>query len=239
MNIRTQLTLSYIGIVLLVLFAMYFLLGAALKKLLSDRITNELEVQAALTREILLEELPNTNAFTFDVIDGLVDRLGETGKVRLTFIGKDGVVWGDTERDGQSLIEMDNHLSRQEVQEAIATGVGRQDRFSDTTQTEYRYLVLPMNRNGNLIGYCRVALPMVTVNTALGNLQRILLFASIAGSILAILFSVFTTGAIVKPIKKLTQITQSVASGQMTSPVEVNSANELGQLSRNFNLMTD
>jgi two-component system phosphate regulon sensor histidine kinase PhoR len=239
MNIRTQLVLSYVGIVLLVLFAMDIYLGRALEGVLSDRITNELEVQAALTTIFLIEELPETENFTYPVIDGLVDRLGETGKVRLTFIGKDGTVWGDTERDGQSLIEMDNHLSRPEVQKAIAKGIGSKDRFSDTTQTEYRYLVLPVEKDGNLIGFCRVAMPMEAIKTALGNQQRMLLYATIAGSILAILFGIFSTGAIVKPIKRLTQITQSIAAGETTSRVEVKSDNELGQLSRNFNLMTD
>lgn len=239
MNIRTQLVLSYIGIVLLVLFAMYFFLAGTLKGLLSDRITNELEVQAALAREFLKEELPQKKNFTYQVIDGLVDRLGETGKVRLTFIGTDGTVWGDTERDGESLIAMDNHLSRPEVQGAIKHGSGLSKRKSTTTQIKYRYLAITIKQDEDLIGICRVALPMETVNTALGNLQRILLFVSIAGSILAILFSIFATGAIVKPIKRLTEITQSIAAGENTSQVEVKSDNELGQLSRNFNLMTD
>lgn len=239
MNIRTQLTLSYIGIVLLVLFGMYLYLGTTLKGVLSSRIDSELEVQAALTREFLIQELPETDNFTYEIIDGLVDRLGETGKARLTFIGADGIVWGDTERNGQLLIEMDNQLSRQEVQEVISKGIGNEDRFSDTTQTEYRYLVLPVEKNGNLIGFCRVALPMEAVNTEISNLHRRLFYASIAGLILAILFGIFSTGAIVKPIKRLTQITQSIAAGENTSQVEVKSENELGQLSRNFNLMTD
>ena len=239
MNIRTQLILSYIGIVLLVLFAIGLYLGSALKGVLDDRITDELKVQAALTREFLLVELPETDKFSYTVIDELVDRLGETGKARLTFIGKDGIVWGDTERNGQSLMDMDNHLSRPEVQEAIANGIGVENRFSDTTQTKYRYLVLPVKKNENSIGFCRVAMPIETINTALGNQRRMLLYATIAGSILAILFGILITGAIVKPIKRMTQITQSIAAGETTSRVEVKSNNELGQLLNNFNLMTD
>lgn len=239
MNIRTQLTLSYIGIVLLVLFVMYLILEVTLKGLLSDRITDELESQASLSREFLIEELPRKDEFTYEVIDGLVDRLGETGKVRLTFIGEDGRVWGDTKRDGQSLIEMDNHLNRPEVQDAIKDGKGIRDRFSETTQTEFRYFTLPIKKGENLIGFSRVAMPKETLNNSMSIVRQILLLVSIAGSLLVIIITVFTTGAIVKPIKKLTQMTQSVASGELTTPVEVNSANELGQLARNFNLMKD
>ncbi len=248
MNIRTQLTLRYIGILLLVMFAMYLYLGTMLNDSMSKRITRELETQAALTREFLIEKLPAEDNFTYNAIDRLIDRLGKTEKARLTFIGTDGTVWGDTERDGQALRAMDNHLKRPEVQEALKNGSGIRDRYSDTTQTEFRYFALPIHRTVGteepqgedpLIGICRVAFPMEDVNTAIGNLRRIALLASVAGLILAIVFSVFSTGAITKPIEKLTQMTQSLAAGNVNSRVPVDSRNELGQLSHNFNLMAD
>lgn len=249
MNIRAQLTFRYIGIVLLVLLAMYFYLATMLKDSMSDHITSELEVQAALTREFLIEELPTQDNFTYDLIDPLVDRLGKANNARVTFIDLDGVVWGDTERDGQALRAMDNHLTRPEIQDAIKNGSGIRDRYSNTTQTGFRYFALPIHRpigteispdgEGALIGICRVALPMEAVNTAIDNLRGMVLIASVAGLILAIVFSVFSTAAITKPIQKLTQMTQSLAAGNITSRVPVDSSNELGQLSQNFNLMAD
>ena len=231
------------------MLAMYFYLATMLKDSMSDRITHELEVQAALTTEFFIEELPAEDYFTYEAIDPLVDRLGETGNARVTFIGVDGTVWGDTERDGQALREMDNHLKRPEVEAALKNGKGIRDRHSDTTQTEFRYYAMPIyhnvssedatDREGTIIGICRVALPMEAVNTAIGNLRRMVLIASLAGLILAIVFSVLSTGAIIKPIEKLTQMTQSLADGNITSRVPVDSRNELGQLSQNFNLMAD
>ena len=238
MSIRIQLTLSYIGIVLLVLFAMYLYLGTTLKASLSSRITGELEIQAALSREFLLDALPQTSRFTYE-IDSLIDRLGKIGGMRLTFIDVDGHVRGDTERDGAELRAMDNHLNRPEVQDALKKGRGIRDRYSTTTQTEFRYFAVPVERAGELLGICRVALPMKAVNSAIFNLWRMLLLVSAGGLLLAILFSIFTAGAIVKPIENLTQTTQSLAAGKIDSRVPVNSSNELGQLSRNFNLMAN
>lgn len=249
MNIRTQQTLRYIGIVLLAILAMYLYLATMLKDTMSSRITRELEVQAALTTELFIEELPSEDKFTYDAIDPFVDRLGELAKARVTFIGTDGTVWGDTERDGQALRTMDNHLTRPEVEAALEKGRGILDRYSNTIQTEFRYFAMPIYRNvstadplnpkGAMIGICRVARPMEAVNTAIGNLRRTVLVASVAGLILAIVFSVFSTGAIIKPIEKLTQMTQSLAVGNINSRVPVDSRNELGQLSQNFNLMAD
>ena len=245
MNIRTQLTFRYIGIVLLVLLAMYFYLATMLKDSMSSYITSELEVQATLTREFLIEKLPTQDNFTYDLIDSLVDRLGKANNARVTFIDVAGVVWGDTERDGQALREMDNHLTRPEVQDAIKKGSGIRDRYSNTTQTEFRYFALPIHSNtgsetsGTLIGICRVALPMAAVNTVIDKLRQMALIASVAGLILVIVFSVFSTGAITKPIEKMTQMTQLLAAGNINSRVPVDSSNELGQLSNNFNLMAD
>ena len=245
MNIRTQLTLRYIGIILVVLLAIYFFLATMLKDSMSTRITSELEIQAALIREFLVEKLPAKDSFTYDAIDPLIDRLGKTEKARVTFIDLAGVVWGDTERDGQALRSMDNHLKRPEVQDALQFGSGIRERYSDTTQTEFRYYATPIYRqtspNGEdtLIGICRVAMPMKAVNTAIDNLRRMVLLASVVGLILAIVFSIFSTRIITKPIEKLTQMTQSVAAGKIDSRVPIDSTNELGQLSRNFNLMAD
>ena len=59
MNIHTKLILNYMGIVLVILLAMYGYLDYSLKQNLSERITDELTVQANLTREFLLERLPD------------------------------------------------------------------------------------------------------------------------------------------------------------------------------------
>ena len=94
MNLHTKLILNYMGIVLVILLADVCLSGFnSLKQNLSERITDELTVQANLTREFLLEKLPDT--FSYDVVDSFVDRLGTAGTARLTFIGCDGIVCGE------------------------------------------------------------------------------------------------------------------------------------------------
>ena len=239
MNIHTKLILNYMGIVLVILLAMYGYLDYSLKQNLSERITDELTVQANLTREFLLEKLPDT--FSYDIVDSFVDRLGtaSTSRARLTFIGPDGIVWGDTERDGQHLRDMDNHRDRPEVQEALAGGIGTIDRYSDTVMTTLRYLALPVVREGEMIGICRVALPMMEIDTAISQLRWLLLLAISAGLVFAILFSIITTNVTTKPIRDLTQATKSLAIGELNSRVSVAASGELGELSNHFNQMAN
>ena len=240
MNLHTKLILNYMGIVLVILLVMmYGYLDYSLKQNLSERITDELTVQANLTREVLLEKLPDT--FSYDVVDDFVDRLGtaSTSRARLTFIGRDGIVWGDTERDGQHLRDMDNHRNRPEVQEVLAGGIGMTDRYSDTVMTTLRYLALPVVRDGKMIGICRVALPMMAIDTAIGQLRWLLLLAISAGLGFAILFSIITTNVTTKPIRDLTQATKSLAVGKLNSRVSVAASGELGELSNHFNQMAN
>lgn len=142
MNIRTKLILNCMGIVLVILLAMYAYLDCLLQRNMGERITDELTVQAHLARELLLDKLPDT--FSYEVVDSFVDRLGTTSGVNLTLIGNDGVVWGDTQRDGQQLRNMDNHLNRPEVREALAGRLGVIDRYDETVAISFRYLALPL-----------------------------------------------------------------------------------------------
>jgi hypothetical protein len=60
MRIRTRLIWNYIAIVVVILPAISLYLNHALGQMLDGRITEELRVQADLTREFLIETLPDT-----------------------------------------------------------------------------------------------------------------------------------------------------------------------------------
>ena len=237
MNIRTKLILNCMGIVLVILLAMYAYLDYSLKRDIGERITDELTVQAHLTRELLLEKLPNT--FSYEVVDSFVDRLGTASDINLTLIGHDGIVWGDTQRDGQQLRNMDNHLNRPEVQEALAGRFGVIDRYDETGAISFRYLALPLIREGELIGVSRVALPMKDIDSVVGKSRWILLLAICAGLVFAILLNIITTNVTTRPIRDLTQATKSLATGELNSRVSAAASGHYGELSNHFNQMAD
>ena len=237
MSIRIRLILNYIGIALVILLAMYGYLNHSLKRMLNEQITSELKAQAHLVRDFLTMTLPDT--FSYEAVDALVDGLNIASDARLTFIGPTGIVWGDTERDGQNLQRMDNHRNRPEILEALSDGMGIADRYSITVETTLRYFALPMFRQDEVIGVCRVALPMKKVDLIIGRLKQTLLLASGAGLVVAIFLSLTTAGTIIKPIRNLTRATKSLADGKITSRVPVPSSGELDELSRHFNQMAD
>jgi len=223
--------------VLVILLAISVYLNYSLKQMLDRRITDELRVQANLAREFLSVTLPER--FDYDTVDALIDDLGTASDSRLTFIGTDGTVWGDTERDGKNLRQMDNHRNRPEVDAAISSGSGIADRYSNTIKTPLRYFALPVFRQGQMIGICRVALPMQEVSAAIARIRRAIMLGCGVGLVGAILLGMVTAGRIARPIRELTRTTQAIAAGDVASRVTVSTSDELGQLSRHFNQMAE
>ena len=235
MRIRTRLIWNYIAIVLVILPAISLYLNHALGQMLDKRITGELRVQASLTRESLIKTLPETP--DYNTIDALVDKLGEAAAARLTFIGVDGIVWGDTERGGISLRKMDNHLIRPEVQDALTSGSGVADRYSTTIETSLRYYALPVFRRSKLIGFCRVAMPMREVNAATARFTRVVVLTCGAGLIAVIILSIVTAARTAKPIHELMRAAKAISEGDVTARVGTSTSGELAQLYRHFNQM--
>ena len=235
MRIRTRLIWNYIAIVVVILPAISLYLNHALGQMLDGRITEELRVQADLTREFLIETLPDT--LDYKAVDALIDKLGEATEARLTFSGVDGIVWGDTERDGISLRDMDNHLNRPEVRDALSSGSGVADRYSTTIETSLRYYALAVFRQSEAIGICRAALPMREVNAAIARFTRVVVLTSGTGLVGVILLSIVTAGRTAKPIQELVQTAKAISEGDVTARVRTSTSGELAQLSRHFNQM--
>ena len=85
----------------------------------------QLRVETALAAHAVTNEGLNY----FDKLDGTMD-------CRITWIDQDGTVLYDNRSDTGS---MENHLAREEVVEAIASGYGESSRYSDTLMQQYIY----------------------------------------------------------------------------------------------------
>jgi len=70
-------------------------------------------------------------------------------------------------------------------------------------------------------------------------LFSIIIQAAFVGILIAIILSFFLAKAITSPIQRLTHGAKLVAAGDFTHPIEVNSSDELGILTENFNYMKD
>jgi hypothetical protein len=98
--------------------------------------------------------------------------------LRLTVIAADGRVLGDSHSDPAA---MPNHKTadRPEVIQALEGQTGVDTRKSGTLAIEYRYVAMPLSRDGHLVGAVRVAMPVVAITHVQTVVRNILLWTGI------------------------------------------------------------
>ncbi|MEA3345019.1 MAG: ATP-binding protein [Chloroflexota bacterium] len=167
-SIRWRIAIPYM---LLILLAMAGLV-LHLSKLVRGAHLDDLEAQ--LTAEAQLIEDALTSSPAWDEPDGDLDpsaqHYAELLKARVTLIGADGTVLGESHEDRA---QMDNHLYRPEVQQALARGQGSSLRFSRTMDYEMMYVAIPLTTEGCVRGIVRVALPLRQIEAHVARLHSV------------------------------------------------------------------
>ena len=169
---------------LAVLLATLALILGALYTYFSDVQAEQLRLQTALAAHAL--ETEGVSYF-----DGL-----DTADRRITWIAADGTVLYDSRSDSGG---MENHLEREEVKAALATGSGTSFRYSDTLMERYIYTAQRLS-DGTVL---RLSEAQNTVpHLVLGVVKPILLVIGIAVALSALLAGQLTKN-IVAPLNEL------------------------------------
>lgn len=169
---------------LAVLLAAVVLILGALYTYFSDVQAEQLRLQTALVAHALETE----GVSYFDSLD--------TSDRRITWIAADGTVLYDSRSDSGV---MENHLEREEVKAALATGSGTSFRYSDTLMERYIYTAQRLS-DGTVL---RLSTAQNTVpHLVLGVVKTIILVIGIAVALSALLAGQLTKN-IVAPLNEL------------------------------------
>lgn len=152
---------------------------------------------------------------------------------RVTFIDFDGRVIGESQA---SYLEMENHLNRKEIKEAIQGKVGSDSRFSNTLKVEFLYVAVPLNTSRAVV---RVSYPLVQIK----KINELIWYYAIAGILAGLLFTMLLalkfSESLTQPINELIAISREISLGNYSKRVNIKSKDELGQLADTFNEMAE
>lgn len=115
---------------------------------------------------------------------------------RFTLISPDGTVLYDSQVDAN---EMDNHLEREEIAEALKDGKGSSARYSSTL-TERTFYEATRLENGNVL---RVSINQVTVGALVLGMLPAICAIILVSVVVAIIMSSKMATSIVKPLNEL------------------------------------
>lgn len=171
---------------------------------------------------------------------GDVRQLGIRALARITLITADGTVIADSAVDDAGLSAVENHLTRPEVQQALATGQGRDIRASHTTGTRTMYRAIRAQlRQGDQPVILRLGLPMTMLEQETGQLQRHLAIAIGTAFLVALLLSLWMARSITKPLSDIASVARRLSAGDTTIRIHTHSHDEVGLLGETLNHMTD
>jgi two-component system phosphate regulon sensor histidine kinase PhoR len=230
LGIRSKLFLVSLGLIVVSVAVATAYLTRALDTDMTERIRQEL-----LVRLRLIERDAAMSTAELDDLarwDDLADDLGRRAQARVTIIRKDGVVLGDSGVDMPTLGTLGNHGRRPEVIEARARGEGSATRFSDTVRRRMMYVAVPFHRDGDVVGFARIARPLTEVDTAIGQVRKTVFFASGLTLLVAIVFSSVAAHRISKTVVVLTETARRMAAGDLAARTRAVGGDEVAELGR-------
>jgi two-component system phosphate regulon sensor histidine kinase PhoR len=196
-----------------------------------DNLRSHLEKEAKITAEASLPAFLGQDSD----LDALAKKLGEEIDARITIIALDGKVLGDSDEDHSS---MENHATRPEVRDALASGLGESTRFSTTLGEQMMYIAVPIRNEGEILGVARVALPLIAVEHSVNQVTLVISLAMVATTILAIVAAGLIARVTTHPIKEVTEASKRIASGELGHKIPMRTKDETGQLAQAFNEMS-
>ncbi|MFH2138765.1 MAG: ATP-binding protein [Candidatus Omnitrophota bacterium] len=235
-NIHHKTTFIFMIISAIILWGVFLYLSNNLQKYTYNRIKTNLIKELELSKSYLAD-VPVANAKSYD-LDAIADTIGKDLDLRVTIIGLDGIVYGDSDLSGDALVNVENHLYRPEVQQALASGIGQVRRFSTTIQKDLLYIAVVFNKNDTQ-GIIRLAMPLSEIDDLLRHLKHLLVVSLLAAFILAVLVSYWASLFISRPISEISWAAQDIARGNYSKKIYLRSNDEIGDLAAAFNNMSE
>jgi two-component system phosphate regulon sensor histidine kinase PhoR len=220
-------TRTFVGILLasaLALAASTTLVSSSLRRAMLADIEDSLRRQVRLAAELLADRgaLVNPDAEAA-VISQLIGS-------RITFLRADGVVIGDSHVDDVALERVDNHLMREEVQEALVSSVGVATRRSRTTGEETMYAAAVVRAGG--VAVIRIGLPLAWVEERLAATRRLAWAGLGAGLLAALLLTWATSVWLSRRVRGIADLAARYRQGDFSRPTRDFGSDEIGAVAR-------
>ncbi len=230
-SIQWRTALAFILLIIVSMSALGIYLTSFAKNTQVGNLRSRLENEARITAEA---SLPGFLGQGGD-LDALAKKLGKEIDARVTFIALNGTVLGDSDENPAT---MENHATRLEVIDALASGLGESTRYSTTLGEMMMYVAVPITNQSDIVGVSRVALSLAAIENSVNHVTSIIILAVMAMAALAVMAAGLIARATTRPIRELTRAAKGIASGELGQKIPVRTRDETGQLAQAFNEMS-
>ncbi|MEJ2601056.1 MAG: ATP-binding protein [Anaerolineales bacterium] len=231
-SIRLRITLPFAILFVATMIGLGLYLSSFLRQTYLNEYQNQLQSEATLLADqltpLIVQGAPHSE------INSMAQHWSTLLNTRVTIVASDGTVIGESQQDPSDL---ENHLTRPEISAAIASGQGSSTRFSNTVGYPMLYVALPVKQDGQILAVVRLALPLQQLEANIANLQRSLVGATLLATLLVILLASIIASRTTRPLRDLTEAARRMSAGALDARLIPTTSDEVGELTRAFNLM--
>ena len=214
----------------------YVYLGDQLRTLFHDGLKNQLRKDLQLNRRLLDKRPAQWDDLRSS--DRWADDVGAALDVRVTLISPEGVVIGDSYIQPDRLPFIENHLDRPEVRQALAEGYGESTRLSDTVKENMLYVAMPLGTPEPFV-VLRFAKPLQDILLLEAELRKGIEGALFWSLLLSLIFGALTAVLLARPLRRISSAADNILHGDYSMKLDVKRDDEIGQLGRAFNFISD
>ncbi len=232
-SIFSRILTSYVLIFIVLISLIYFISFRLVKEQHLARLEKSLIEQAHSTFHLIEYDLVGDN---YSALRERVKQISETIQARITIIDINGKVVLESDANPH---EMDNHKERYELQKALKGDVGSAIRYSATVHQEMLYVAVPIIKDNRINYVSRLSIPITEITLLLNDFRQGILQASIILFLFALAVAFLYTRQLTKPLQNLKEACFDISQGNLKRKVEIKSNDELEDLSKSFNLMSE
>jgi two-component system, OmpR family, phosphate regulon sensor histidine kinase PhoR len=226
LRFRTKVFATALGVAAAALGLATVIISWELRSEERSFIERRLRDQALLIAELLAQN----PTVTGPGMDAEADRLAQAIEGRVTLIGSDGRVAGDSSVNGEALAMLDNHLNRPEVQLAREGRFAVVERYSTTLQTDMLYAAVPAKHPQ--IAYVRVALPLTAAAEQAKRIGANALIAFALAAPLAIVLAWLSSALLSRRVQAIASVARRYGEGDLARQSHDYGNDELGDVAR-------
>ena len=235
-KLHWKLTFIFCFVVILAISAGYFYLDSHLKSYIENNIENNVKHQLYLGKDLLETHLKDkTSPMDFQE---LALNMGNTLGLRVTIIALDGKVLGDTDLTREQLLSVENHANRPEVKEALSSKLGISKRFSHTVEKDMFYTAIPFGKE-KPDGVLRFSIPLHDIGILQAKMRRVVAVSIVGILFLSLGLTFLVSMFISRPLSEMSAVAKAMAGGDFSKKAAIHTNDEIGELARSLNLMSE
>jgi two-component system phosphate regulon sensor histidine kinase PhoR len=160
-------------------------------------------------------------------------------EARVTIIGADGVVLGDSGFDFSEVRRIANQQDLPEVRAALTGGIGNDLRRGQNRQRDILHIAIPLAEPTQVRGALRISLPLTAVSKAATSVHQTVALGALLAFAVVLAVGLFLSRRVTRPVTEMQSIARWMAEGDFAQRVPIAGTDEIAELGRTLNLMAE